>query len=105
MQVFFYLRVELGDFLIAGGEMDPGVKRTGTVLSFQLSLQLQGPSPPIHASARAVPADSRVELGPGGLSDQFNATPHWGVAPPGPPSGSFTRLVFGWVLVYDIVAR
>jgi len=24
------------------------VKRTGTVLSFQLSLQLQGPSPPFH---------------------------------------------------------
>ena len=37
-----------------------GVKRTGTVLSFQLSLQLQGPSPPIHATARAVPADSRT---------------------------------------------
>ena len=50
------LRIRLllfvGTFLLMGGVRTrglSGVKRTGTVLSFQHSLKLQGPSLPLHA--------------------------------------------------------
>jgi len=43
------------------------VKRTGTVLSFQLSLQLQGPSPPFHSGMRAIREDkNQIGHGAGG---------------------------------------